>query len=339
MTLWWISICDVLEPMRLSSLHVASCALALLSAAAASHLGGCGGAACGIAPRAADARLVGRRRQLALLRGGEAEEEADGGGGALGAEPDADAPPPIKRKVTVVEGETSDASLLELDAETFAALEVEAGGTVTLRGRKQRRTACVVAKDAKLLPGEARLSSVALAKMRASAGDSLAVVADEVPEGERVIILPFESSLDGFDGDAFDEGLRPFLKDNMRPLTVGDILETPCGDGDDAHVVKWKVVESEPEPCAAQFGRRAIRAPRNSGARNSCAAQFGRRAIWPPRNSAPHNSGGAQFGRVLRPARLKRPRPPARAGRASSAPRRSCSSRATRSPTTRRRTT
>ena len=299
--------------MRLSSLHVASCALALLSAAAASHLGGCGGAACGIAPRAADARLVGRRRQLALLRGGEAEEEADGGGGALGAEPDADAPPPIKRKVTVVEGETSDASLLELDAETFAALEVEAGGTVTLRGRKQRRTACVVAKDAKLLPGEARLSSVALAKMRASAGDSLAVVADEVPEGERVIILPFESSLDGFDGDAFDEGLRPFLKDNMRPLTVGDILETPCGDGDDAHVVKWKVVESEPEPCAAQFGRRAIRAPRNSGA--------------------------AQFGRVLRPARLKRPRPPARAGRASSAPRRSCSSRATRSPTTRRRTT
>ena len=320
--------------MRLSSLHVASCALALLSAAAASHLGGCGGAACGIAPRAADARLVGRRRQLALLRGGEAEEEADGGGGALGAEPDADAPPPIKRKVTVVEGETSDASLLELDAETFAALEVEAGGAVTLRGRKQRRTACVVAKDAKLLPGEARLSSVALAKMRASAGDSLAVVADEVPEGERVIILPFESSLDGFDGDAFDEGLRPFLKDNMRPLTVGDILETPCGDGDDAHVVKWKVVESEPEPCAAriraprnsgaaQFGRRAIRAPRNSG------EQFGRRAIRAPRNA------GAQF----RSARLKRPRPPARAGRASSAPRRSCSSRATRSPTTRRRTT
>ena len=277
-------------------------------------------------------RLVGRRRQLAL-RGGEAEEEADGGGGALGAEPDADAPPPIKRKVTVVEGETSDASLLELDAETFAALEVEAGGTVTLRGRKQRRTACVVAKDAKLLPGEARLSSVALAKMRASAGDSLAVVADEVPEGERVIILPFESSLDGFDGDAFDEGLRPFLKDNMRPLTVGDILETPCGDGDDAHVVKWKVVESEPEPCAAQFGRRA----------NSGAAQFGRRAI-----RAPRNSGAAQFGRRAIRAALGRVLRPARLGAATPArARRSCVVgaetlvfvEATRSPTTRRRTT
>ena len=164
---WWISICDVLEPMRLSSLHVASCALALLSAAAASHLGGCGGAACGIAPRAADARLVGRRRQLALLRGGEAEEEADGGGGAIGAEPDADAPPPIKRKVTVVEGETSDASLLELDAETFAALEVEPGGTVTLRGRKQRRTTCVVvlAEGKSLAAGGARLSATALSNI------------------------------------------------------------------------------------------------------------------------------------------------------------------------------
>ena len=187
-----------------------------------------------------------------------------------------------------------------------------------------------MAKDAKLLPGEARLSSVALAKMRASAGDSLAVVADEVPEGERVIILPFESSLDGFDGDAFDEGLRPFLKDNMRPLTLGDVLETPCGDGDDAHVIKWKVVEAEPEPCAAARNSGARRAPRNSGAAHPGAAH------WAPR--APH-SGRRATGRVLRPARLKRPRPPARAGRASSAPRRSCSSRATRSPTTRRRTT
>ncbi len=34
------------------------------------------------------------------------------------------------------------------------------------------------------------------------------------------------AALLNFDGDAFDEGLRPFLKDNIRPLTVGDLLET-----------------------------------------------------------------------------------------------------------------
>jgi len=61
------------------------------------------------------------------------------------------------------------------------------------------------------------------------------------------MLLPLASSLEGFDGDAFEEGLAPFLKDNMRPLTVGDVIETPVGEGDAAHTIKWKVMEAEPD--------------------------------------------------------------------------------------------
>jgi len=65
-----------------------------------------------------------------------------------------------------------------------------------------------------------------------------------------VLLLPFQSSLDAFSGsadDAFEQGLAPYLKGNDRPLTVGDIVETPVGEGDDAVVIRWKVMELEPE--------------------------------------------------------------------------------------------
>eukprot|EP00965_Chrysotila_dentata_P181961 6008370-Pleurochrysis_carterae.AAC.4 len=59
------------------------------------------------------------------------------------------------------------------------------------------------------------------------------------------MLTAIASSLEGFEGDAFEDSLAPFLKDAMRPLTVGDVIETPVGDGE--RLIKWKVVEMEPE--------------------------------------------------------------------------------------------
>jgi len=65
-----------------------------------------------------------------------------------------------------------------------------------------------------------------------------------------VLLLPFASDLSAFDGtadDAFEQALGPYLKDNDRPVTVGDIIQTTAGDGDDAVTIRWKVLEVEPE--------------------------------------------------------------------------------------------
>ena len=64
------------------------------------------------------------------------------------------------------------------------------------------------------------------------AGESIIVSTAPMEDATRVLLLPFASSLSGFDGDVFEDGLKPFLLDNDRPLSVGDLVETPCGEGE-----------------------------------------------------------------------------------------------------------
>ena len=41
--------------------------------------------------------------------------------------------------------------------------------------------------------------------------------------------------------------LSPYLKDNDRPLTVGDVITTSVGVGEDKTIIRWKVLELEPD--------------------------------------------------------------------------------------------
>jgi len=85
------------------------------------------------------------------------------------------------------------------------------------------------------------------------------IVASEhdLPDAERVLLLPFASDLAAYDGTvetAFSDALAPFLKDNDRPLTMGDVVETTVGDA----TIRWKVMELEPEAASP------IEAPRGT---------------------------------------------------------------------------
>ena len=128
-------------------------------------------------------------------------------------------------------------------------MALEEGTHVTLRGRKQRRTTCVVLISSDVGAGEARLSQTSLNAVRLAEGEDVIVAPEpDLAEAERVLLLPFESSLTAADVDsdgAFEEGLKPYLKDQDRPLTIGDIIETPLGDTGKS--VRWKVLELEPE--------------------------------------------------------------------------------------------
>jgi len=100
-----------------------------------------------------------------------------------------------------------------------------------------------VMPDEALAEGEVRLSAGALGNVGLKSGDSVMVSPAPMEDATRVLMLPFASTLDGFDGDIFEDALKPFLADNDRPLSVGDLVDTPCGEGSDAHTIKWKVME------------------------------------------------------------------------------------------------
>ena len=54
---------------------------------------------------------------------------------------------------------------------------------------------------------------------------------------------PIPDPNQGFDdsnGDAFDVSLKPFLKGNERPFSLGDTIFTTA-EGDDARTIRWKV--------------------------------------------------------------------------------------------------
>ena len=170
-----------------------------------------------------------------LLRGGEADD----------AKTSDESDVVTRMRMRVASGTTNDPSICEISTEDAAAMGLEAGSHMTLRGRKQRRTTCVVVVDEKLSQGDARLSATALANVRLAEGEDVIVAPEDLPVATRALMLPFASDLDAFDGtadDAFEQALAPYLKDNERPLTVGDIVETAAGE--------VRVPRSPSAPCA-----------------------------------------------------------------------------------------
>ena len=167
-----------------------------------------------------------------------------GGAKDAGSDHAADDNAPFTRmRLVVAAGTSSDPSLVEISAADAAAMDVEDGGHVTLRGRKQRRTTCVVVvQKTGLSAGEVRMSATSLANVGLAEGQDVIVAPEhELPEAERALLLPFASDLAAYDGtadSAFTDALSPYLKDNDRPLTVGDIIETFAGEGDDKQTVR-----------------------------------------------------------------------------------------------------
>ena len=201
---------------------------------------------------------------LRALRGGQA------GAAAAAVEPEpaaprarkaaaltdaGDEPMPTRMRLNVASGETADASLAEVHPDTLAALGLSGGDCVLLRGKKMRRTALIVNSDDALAVGEIRVSASAKSNVNLAEADEVMlerVLLDDdeaepnqLPEAERLLVLPFEEDVKGFDGDAFEASLKPFLKGNERTFSLGDTIFTKA-EGDDERTIRWKVLEMEP---------------------------------------------------------------------------------------------
>lgn len=164
------------------------------------------------------------------LRGGDADEEKVG-----------------RQRMTVAAAESNDHSLCEMAPAALARMGLEAGDHVQIRGRKQRKVVCIAMPDDSLTDGEVRLSASARRNTGLAADDAAIVSTAALDDASRVLLLPFASSVaEASCEDIFDDALKPFLADNDRPLSVGELVETPYGDG--AGSILWKVMELDFEP-------------------------------------------------------------------------------------------
>lgn len=66
--------------------------------------------------------------------------------------------------------------------------------------------------------------------------------ADNIPNGEKICVLPFDDTLEGVSGNIFEVYLKPYFLESYRPIKLGDTFIVR----EAMHPVEFKVVDMEP---------------------------------------------------------------------------------------------
>jgi len=148
----------------------------------------------------------------------------------------------------------------------MAALGVDKGDVVLVRGLRNRRTVALAFDREDVPAGSVMLPAALRRNVRAVRGDELVVAKAEAPSGSRILVAPFDDTLpegarkvpsseedeegkkdEGEEAsaapsfDVFDKCIKPFFLDQDRPVHKG---ETFLSGG-----VEFKVKAVEPDPC------------------------------------------------------------------------------------------
>ena len=120
------------------------------------------------------------------------------------------------------------------------------GDTVLLKGKKRRDTVCIClsVEDGDDLPDEKiRMNKVVRNNLRVRFGDIVQVhPCTDIPNGNRVHILPIDDTIEGVTGNLTQTFLVPYFKDCYRPVKKGDTFLVRGG----FKAVEFKVVETDP---------------------------------------------------------------------------------------------
>ena len=116
-------------------------------------------------------------------------------------------------------------------------------------GKKRKETVCIAltnenddAKDNQIL-----MNKVVRRNLRVRIGDVVTVnaVPNDVPNAEKVHVLPFSDSIEGITGNVTQTYLIPYFKDCYRPVKKGDTFIVRGG----FRPVEFKVVDVDPGEC------------------------------------------------------------------------------------------
>ena len=149
-------------------------------------------------------------------------------------------------KLTVEESKQDDNSVVEMTQKKMDELKIMKGDTVLLKGKKRRDTVCIClsVEDGDDLPDEKiRMNKVVRNNLRVRFGDIVQVhPCTDIPNGNRVHILPLDDTIEGVTGNLTQTFLVPYFKDCYRPVKKGDTFLVRGG----FKAVEFKVVETDP---------------------------------------------------------------------------------------------
>eukprot|EP00356_Strombidium_inclinatum_P014587 CAMPEP_0170493252 /NCGR_PEP_ID=MMETSP0208-20121228/13588_1 /TAXON_ID=197538 /ORGANISM="Strombidium inclinatum, Strain S3" /LENGTH=755 /DNA_ID=CAMNT_0010769151 /DNA_START=184 /DNA_END=2454 /DNA_ORIENTATION=+ len=125
-------------------------------------------------------------------------------------------------------------------------LKIFKGDTVLLKGKKRRDTVCIalsVEEGDGLTDDKIRMNKVVRNNLRVRFGDVVQVhPCPDIPNGNRVHILPIDDTIEGVTGNLTQTFLVPYFKDCYRPVKKGDTFLVRGG----FKAVEFKVVETDP---------------------------------------------------------------------------------------------
>lgn len=150
-------------------------------------------------------------------------------------------------KLMVEEATNDDNSVIMITAAKMEELKVFKGDTVLLKGKKRKDTICLALTpeaDDDLADGKIRMNKIVRKNLRVRLGDVVSVFPySDVPNAERVHILPIDDTIEGITGNLTQTYLVPYFKDCYRPVRKGDTFIVRGG----FKQVEFKIVECDPK--------------------------------------------------------------------------------------------
>jgi len=146
----------------------------------------------------------------------------------------------------VVDGSLKDDnSLVMLSQAKMDELHLFRGDSIILKGKKRRETVCIALADDSCPNEKILMNRVVRNNLRIRLGDVVSVhAAPNLPNGQRIQVLPIDDTIEGLTGNLFEVFLKPYFVETFRPVHKGDIFSVSAA----MRTVEFKVVETEPSP-------------------------------------------------------------------------------------------
>lgn len=157
---------------------------------------------------------------------------------------------PVQKKrapnrLIVEEAINEDNSVVTLSAKKMGELNLFRGDNVLVKGKKRKKTVCVVLSTNDVEDGKVLMNKVVRKNLRVRLGDVVSLsVCSDIAHGKRIHVLPIDDTVEGVTGNLFDTYLKPYFQEAYRPVHENDLFLVRGG----FRPVEFKVVGVEPGP-------------------------------------------------------------------------------------------
>jgi transitional endoplasmic reticulum ATPase len=132
-------------------------------------------------------------------------------------------PRKAKNRLIVDNSANDDNSVIGMHENTMAELEIFAGDSVIVKGKRKKETVLLCVADPTCEEGKVKFNGCSRKNLAVKLGDVVGIhKADNIPYGTRVDVKAFSDSIEGITGDIFEVFLRPYFSQAYRPLKKGD---------------------------------------------------------------------------------------------------------------------